>query len=43
MRPSRDQIVFTVTLDDMDPYVFAFGTKKNTAKLFKDMVDIVSN
>lgn len=42
IRPSSDQLLVKVHLDEMDTFVFALGTKKTAAKLSKEMTDLVS-
>ncbi|MCL4123775.1 UNVERIFIED_CONTAM: hypothetical protein GTU68_050156 [Idotea baltica] len=40
IRPSSDQLIVKVSLEEMDSFVFALGTKKATGKLVKEMTDI---
>lgn len=42
IRPSCDQLIVKVTLDELDTFVFCMATKKTAAKLSKDMTDISS-
>lgn len=42
IRPSSDQLLVKVHLDEMDSFVFALATKKTAARLSKEMTDIVS-
>ncbi|XP_053653230.1 PAT complex subunit CCDC47 [Cherax quadricarinatus] len=40
IRPSSDQLLVKVHLDEMDAFVFALATKKTAARLSKEMTDI---
>ncbi|XP_063889049.1 PAT complex subunit CCDC47-like isoform X2 [Scylla paramamosain] len=40
IRPSSDQLLVKVHLDEMDSFVFALATKKTAARLSKEMTDI---
>lgn len=40
IRPSSDQLLVKVHLDEMDAFVFAVATKKTAARLSKEMTDI---
>lgn len=40
MKPGLDQVSLTFTLEDMDPFVLAFGNKKSVMNLQKNMQDI---
>ncbi|KAB7506445.1 Coiled-coil domain-containing protein 47 [Armadillidium nasatum] len=42
LRPSTDQLIIKVNLDEMDNFVFACGTKKAAGKLAKEMTDITT-
>lgn len=42
IRPTTDQLIVKVSLEEMDSFVFALGTKKAATKLAKEMTDIVS-
>lgn len=41
MKPGKDQVAISITLEDMDPFVLAVGNKKSVANLQKNMQDIV--
>ena len=41
-RPTADEAVIKLRLDDMDTFVFCLATKKVTTKYVKEMADIVS-
>ena len=41
MKPVNDQLTITVTLSDMDNFVFCVGTKKAIANLHKTLQDVV--
>ncbi|CAL4065220.1 unnamed protein product, partial [Meganyctiphanes norvegica] len=42
IRPSCDQLIVKVTMDEIDTFVFCMATKKTAQKLSKDMTDISS-
>ncbi|KAK7068568.1 Coiled-coil domain-containing protein 47, partial [Halocaridina rubra] len=42
IRPSSDQLLVKVHMEDMDSYVFAMATKKTAARLTKEMTDITT-
>ncbi|XP_076819581.1 PAT complex subunit CCDC47-like isoform X1 [Clavelina lepadiformis] len=42
LKPAVDQVVITITLTSMDPFVFCVGTKKSVANLHKNMQDVNS-
>lgn len=42
IRPSSDQVLIKVNIDDMDAFVFAYAAKKTASRLVKDMTDIAT-
>ncbi|XP_039258594.2 PAT complex subunit CCDC47-like [Styela clava] len=41
MKPGKDQVSISITLEDMDPFVLVVGNKKSIANLQKNMQDVV--